>query len=76
MLDPVSRRAVLTDVPWERIDPLLPSDLGKPGRRFRDHRQVIEGISTGTAPGLPARSASGVRAMADGLEAPSASLRR
>lgn len=40
----MSRRAVLTDSQWERIAPLLPSDVGKPGRRFRDHRQVVEGI--------------------------------
>lgn len=40
----MSRRAVLTDAQWERIAPLLPSDVGKPGRRFRDHRQVVEGI--------------------------------
>jgi len=40
----VSRRAVLTDAQWERIVPLLPSDVGRPGRRFRDHRQVVEGI--------------------------------
>lgn len=40
----VSRRAVLTDAQWEQIAPLLPSDVGRPGRRFRDHRQVVEGI--------------------------------
>ena len=40
----MSRRAVLTDAQWEQIAPLLPSDVGKRGRRFRDHRQVIEGI--------------------------------
>ena len=35
----MSRRAVLTDAQWERITPLLPSDVAKPGRRFHDHRQ-------------------------------------
>lgn len=40
----MSRRVVLTDAQWERIAPLLPSDVGKPGRRFRDHRQVVEGV--------------------------------
>ncbi len=40
----VSRRAVLTDAQWEQIAPLLPSDVGRPGRRFRNHRQVVEGI--------------------------------
>lgn len=40
----VSGREVLTDAQWEQIAPLLPSDVGRPGRRFRDHRQVVEGI--------------------------------
>ena len=40
----VSRRSVLTDAQWGQIAPLLPSDTGRPGRRFRDHRQVVEGI--------------------------------
>ena len=40
----MSRTAVLSDEAWARIEPLMPSCDGKPGRRFRDHRQVIEGI--------------------------------
>jgi transposase len=44
MLAVVSRRTALTDAQWERIAPLRPSDEGKLGRRFRDHRQVAEGI--------------------------------
>ena len=40
----MSRRAVLTDVQWERIAELLPSSEGCVGRPFRDHRQVVEGI--------------------------------
>lgn len=35
---------MLTDAQWGQIAPLLPSDTGRPGRRFRDHRQVVEGI--------------------------------
>jgi transposase len=41
---PVTRAAVLDDVQWARIEPLLPSSDGQRGRPFRDHRQVIEGI--------------------------------
>jgi transposase len=40
----MSRTAVLTDAHWERISALMPSCDGKRGRRFRDHRQVVEGI--------------------------------
>jgi transposase len=40
----VSRRAVLTDQQWARIASLLPSSVGRPGRRFRDDRRVDEGI--------------------------------
>lgn len=40
----MTRSAVLDDVQWARIEPLLPSSDGQRGRPFRDHRQVIEGI--------------------------------
>ena len=40
----MSRSEVLDDVAWERIAALMPSSDGKRGRRFRDHRQVVEGI--------------------------------
>jgi transposase len=40
----VTRDAVLTDVQWSVIEPLLPCSDGVRGRPFRDHRQVIEGI--------------------------------
>lgn len=40
----MSRFEVLTDAHWELIEPLLPSSEGKRGRRFRDHRLVVEGI--------------------------------
>ncbi|MEU2391462.1 transposase [Streptomyces sp. NPDC007369] len=35
----------LTDTQWERIEPLLPDRTPKRGGRWRDHRQVIEGIA-------------------------------
>ena len=40
----MSRSAVLTDAHWELVEPLMPSCEGKRGNRFREHRQVLEGI--------------------------------
>ena len=40
----MARTQVVTDAQWERISPLMPSSDGKRGSRFRDHRQVVEGI--------------------------------
>ncbi|MFI2563748.1 transposase, partial [Paenarthrobacter sp. NPDC018779] len=40
----MSRTSVLTDGQWARIQPLLPSSLGRRGRPFRDDRRVVEGI--------------------------------
>lgn len=37
------RRGELTDAAWARIEPLLPRADGR-GRRWRDHRQVVNGI--------------------------------
>ena len=34
----------LTDLDWERLEPLLPSRKPQRGGRWRDHRQVIDGI--------------------------------
>jgi transposase len=34
----------LTDEDWERLEPLLPSMDPQRGGRWRDHRQVINGI--------------------------------
>lgn len=51
----MSRRRVLTDAQWELIAPLMPSSEGKRGRRFRDHRQVFEGIAFRYRTGVPWR---------------------
>jgi transposase len=50
----VVRRHELTDAAWERIEPLLP---GQPvqGRRWVDHRVVLNGILWKLATGAPWR---------------------
>ncbi|MBN9792647.1 IS5 family transposase [Pseudonocardia sp. TMWB2A] len=40
----MSRRAVLNDAQWARLEPLLPTSDGLPDRPFADHRRVVEGI--------------------------------
>lgn len=37
-------RGDLSDATWSKIEPLLPDNAGKRGGRFKDHRQVINGI--------------------------------
>ncbi len=51
----VSRFQVLSDEQWERIEPLLPSNAGKVGRPFGDHRTVVEGIAYRYRTGIPWR---------------------
>ncbi|GAA2117141.1 hypothetical protein GCM10009780_76040 [Actinomadura alba] len=48
------RRGELTEVAWARIEPLLPQVDGR-GRRWRDHRQVINGILWRLRTGSPWR---------------------
>ncbi|QEV03582.1 IS5 family transposase [Streptomyces viridifaciens] len=47
-------RSDLTDSQWERLQPLLPVSNGRCGR-WRDHRQVIDGILYRTRTGVPWR---------------------
>ena len=49
------RTGVLSDQMWARVEPLLPSSQGRPGRPFRDHRQVIEGVIYRLRTGVPWR---------------------
>jgi len=49
------RAAVLSDSEWARIEPLMPSSSGRPGRPFQDHRRVMEGIIYRYRAGIPWR---------------------
>lgn len=40
----MSRLQTLSDAEWALIEPFMPSDAGRRGRRFADHRRVVEGI--------------------------------
>ncbi len=51
-------RGDLTDGQWERLRPLLPVGNGRCGR-WRDHRQVINGILCRTRTGVPWRDLPG-----------------
>lgn len=49
------RTGVISDELWEQIEPVLPSDAGRRGRRWRDHRQVLEAIAWRFRTGAPWR---------------------
>ncbi len=51
----MSRYRVFTDEQWERIAPLLPSNDGKVGRPYGDHRTVVEAIAYRYRTGVPWR---------------------
>ncbi|KRE76019.1 transposase [Arthrobacter sp. Soil762] len=50
-----SRYALLSDVQWKFIAPLMPDSSGKPGRPFNDHRLMTEGIIYRYRAGIPWR---------------------
>jgi putative transposase len=49
------RAGVFTDELWELIGPQLPSRVGRQGRPWRDHRQVLEAIAWRYRTGCPWR---------------------
>lgn len=46
---------MLSDELWAQIEPVMPVSKGRPGREFRDHRQVVEGILYRLRTGVPWR---------------------
>ena len=50
-----SRYRVFTDEQWQRIEPLLPSNQGRRGHPFGEHRRVVEGIAYRYRTGIPWR---------------------
>ena len=51
----MNRRFEITDEEWERLAPLLPSTRPRRGGRWRDHRQVLNGILFRVGSGVPWR---------------------
>jgi transposase len=51
----VNRRFELTDDEWQRLAPLLPAMTPQRGGRWRDHRQVLNGILFRVRTGIPWR---------------------
>lgn len=44
----MTRVGVISDEFWAVVEPLMPSHEGKPGRRFSDHRLILEGSRGGS----------------------------
>lgn len=51
----MNRRFELTDAEWDRLQPLLPAMTPQRGGRWRDHRQVLNGILFRIRTGVPWR---------------------
>jgi transposase len=51
----MNRRFELTDQEWERLAPLVPAMTPRRGGRWRDHRQVLNGILFRVRTGVPWR---------------------
>lgn len=46
---------VISDEFWAAVEPVMPSDVGKRGGRFGDHRLILEGITWRFRTGSPWR---------------------
>ena len=55
MITGMARMGVISDEFWALVEPLLPSAEGKRGRRWRDHREVLEAIAWRYRTGCPWR---------------------
>src|SRR4029453_14113616 len=51
----MNRRFEVTDEEWARLAPLLPAMTPQRGGRWRDHRQVLDGILFRVRTGVPRR---------------------
>jgi transposase len=51
----VTRTGVISDEFWAVVEPVLPTAEGKRGRRWRDHREVLEAIAWPFRTGSPWR---------------------
>lgn len=49
------RQGQVSDEFWAVVEPLLPSAEGRPGRRWSDHRRILEGICWRYRTGSPWR---------------------
>ena len=52
---PVTRMGVISDEFWAAVESVMPSDEGKRGNRFGDHRLILEGIAWRFRTGSPWR---------------------
>ncbi|MBX7430498.1 IS5 family transposase, partial [Mycobacterium sp. Y57] len=41
----MTRMGVISDGFWSAVESVMPSDVGKRGNRFSDHRLILEGIA-------------------------------
>ena len=55
MNSPSSRYQVFTDEQWQQIELLLPTNVGRQGHPFGEHRRVVEGIAYRFRTGIPWR---------------------
>ena len=51
----MTRSGVVSDELWALVESVMPSDVGKRGRRFGDHRLILEGIAWRFRTGSPWR---------------------
>lgn len=51
----MTRAGVISDELWAVIEPVLPSDVGRRGKRWADHRRIMEGIVWRLRVGAPWR---------------------